>query len=372
MKIIWFSEIKWSYLKTRKQHILTNFDNSDEILFIEPLSLNLKNNFNISTEKNIKYITVPQIQNSDHKLINYIIQLNFIKYLLSSISEKKVNNLLQNLKFIPDIIIISNIFWIPFVKILKYIYNIKVIYDCNDNPLAFPNAYKKNKLFNSTLKYSDHIVVPYKSYANFIPEIFHEKIKTISNGVDINLAKIKTKKIEKIKTIKKIVMYIGSIDSRIDYKLIDYLARDLKDFNFIFIGNIKKQNKSIFNKLNIKYKNIYHFNSINYNEISSYIAYSSLCIIPFIKNNLSKCILPNKLFEYSILEKPFVMTNFNEELIDLDSHLLIAKNNIEFKRLITQQLQKPYNTKGLKAFALKYSWKDISIKYRKFILKVIN
>ena len=43
MKIIWFSEIKWSYLNTRKQHILTNFDNSDEILFVEPLSLNLKN-----------------------------------------------------------------------------------------------------------------------------------------------------------------------------------------------------------------------------------------------------------------------------------------------------------------------------------------
>ena len=35
MKIIWFSEIKWSYLRTRKQHILANFDDSDEILFKE-------------------------------------------------------------------------------------------------------------------------------------------------------------------------------------------------------------------------------------------------------------------------------------------------------------------------------------------------
>ena len=34
MKIIWFSEIKWSYLRTRKQHILANFNDSDEILFI--------------------------------------------------------------------------------------------------------------------------------------------------------------------------------------------------------------------------------------------------------------------------------------------------------------------------------------------------
>ena len=78
MKIIWFSEIKWSYLKTRKQHILSNFDNSDEILFVEPLSFNLKNKFNISIEKNIKYVTIPQVQNSDIIFINYLI--NFLSF----------------------------------------------------------------------------------------------------------------------------------------------------------------------------------------------------------------------------------------------------------------------------------------------------
>ena len=69
MKIIWFSEIKWSYLRTRKQHILAKFPSSDEILFIEPISFNLKNKFNISKafNRNIKHITIPQIQNSDIK-----------------------------------------------------------------------------------------------------------------------------------------------------------------------------------------------------------------------------------------------------------------------------------------------------------------
>ena len=76
MKIIWFSEIKWSYLRTRKQHILANFDDSDEILFIEPVSFNLKNKFNISIEKNINYVTIPQLQNSDIKLFNYLIHYN--------------------------------------------------------------------------------------------------------------------------------------------------------------------------------------------------------------------------------------------------------------------------------------------------------
>ena len=55
MKLIWFSEIKWSYLKTRKQHLLSHFNDNDEILYIEPISLNFNNNFTLSTKKNIKY-----------------------------------------------------------------------------------------------------------------------------------------------------------------------------------------------------------------------------------------------------------------------------------------------------------------------------
>ena len=85
MKIIWFSEIKWSYLRTRKQHILSNFKDNDEILFVEPLSFNLKNNFNISIEKNIKYITIPQMQNSDIKLFNVLLMESEIEKYKSEI-----------------------------------------------------------------------------------------------------------------------------------------------------------------------------------------------------------------------------------------------------------------------------------------------
>ena len=39
MNTIWFSEIRWDYLRTRKQHLLSYFPNGDSILFIQPLSL---------------------------------------------------------------------------------------------------------------------------------------------------------------------------------------------------------------------------------------------------------------------------------------------------------------------------------------------
>ena len=303
MKIIWFSEIKWSYLRTRKQHILANFDDSDEILFIEPVSFNLKNKFNISIEKNINYVTIPQLQNSDIKLFNYLIHFSPISIVLKFLSKIFINRIFKKINFKPDVIITSNVFWIDYLKKLKHKNNLKIIYDCNDNPLAFPNALNKNKYFHKTLKYSDNIIIPFKSYKKFIPEKYRDKVEIISNGADTNLLlKSTSNKIEEIEKINEnslnpIVMYIGSIDTRIDYKLINYLARELKHINFIFIGDIKRQVKSIFNRINHNHRNVYHLLSIPYDHIGDYLSYANVCMIPFEKNYLSSCILPNKIFE---------------------------------------------------------------------------
>ena len=367
MKIIWFSEIKWSYLRTRKQHILSNFDASDEILFIEPISFNLKNKFNISIEKNIKYITIPQLQNSDIKILNYLIHFYPIRKLVEIISIFLMNRLLKKISFKADIIIVSNVFWIKYLNKIKNKYNLKIIYDCNDNPLAFSNAINKISYFNKTLRFSDNIVIPYKSYKNFIPQQYHNKINIISNGVDENLISSKHNELSILKDIENIIMYIGSIDTRLDYQLINYLANELKDFNFIFVGDIKKQIKSTFNILLKNNNNIIHFKSIQYNEIGNYLSYANLAIIPFLKTALSEFILPNKVFEYSISKKPFILSNFNKSLKDFNSEFLIANNKEKFKQLILEQTHNPYDGNSFKYFALDYSCIKISQQYHKLI-----
>ena len=371
MKIIWFSEIKWSYLRTRKQHILANFNDSDEILFIEPISFNLKNKFNISIEKNIKYITIPQLQNSDIIFLNYLIHFLPVKSLIKIISTFFMNRLLKKIKFKPDIIITSNVFWIDYLEKFKNKHRLNIIYDCNDNPLAFPNSSNKNIYFDRTLNHSDLIVVPFKSYKKFIPQKYQNQITVISNGVDSNLINSKLKKINIFKIDSSVIMYIGSIDTRINFKLLEKTITNLNKFNFVFIGDIKRQVKFKFKNI-IKHSNVNHLSSINYREIGSYLKYAQVCIIPFKKNKLSKFILPNKIFEYSVLEKPFVLTNFNDDLRELSSDLLIANNDEEFSKLIASQIKNPYDTSKLKDFALNFEWKKISDQYRKLISKIIQ
>ena len=162
------------------------------------------------------------------------------------------------------ILIPANIFWIDYIKALKKKNNLNIIYDCNDNPLAFPNALNKNDYFHNTLNYSDHIIIPFKSYQNFISEKYRNKIEIISNGVDSKLLNhedywaeenppsVEDDAIADIAMFdnKPIIMYTGSIDTRLDYKLITYLANELHDINFVFIGDIKRQIKSVFDNFN--------------------------------------------------------------------------------------------------------------------------
>ena len=376
MKIIWFSEIKWSYLRTRKQHILSNFKDNDEILFVEPLSFNLKNNFNISIEKNIKYITIPQIQNSDVKLFNVLLNLLPAKFILRKIGKYLVQKLLNDTNFKPDKLIISNVYWIDSLIELNKKLNIEIIYDCNDNPLAFPNSKNKLNYFTKTLKYSDKVIIPFDSYKNFIPTKFHNKIKVISNGVDSKLLSFKPNNdiinnLKKDKLNEKIVMYIGSIDTRLDYKLLQNVISDLPDMKFIFIGNVKRQVVNIFNKIR-SYKNVNYLSSINYSDIGKYLNYADVCIIPFQKNELSQYILPNKLFEYSLMKKPIIMTDFNIDLKNLNENFIIASSHFEFSKLIIDQIKNPQKLEELKLFAKNYEWSKISSEFRNFILKDNN
>ena len=74
--------------------------------------------------------------------------------------------------------ITSNVYWSSLIKTFKNKYpELTIVYDCNDNPLAFPGTpnYKKD-YFLETLSLVNKIIIPHLSYKSFIPKKFHSKI----------------------------------------------------------------------------------------------------------------------------------------------------------------------------------------------------
>ena len=77
-------------------------------------------------------------------------------------------------------------------------------------------------------------------------------------------------------------------------------------------------------------------------------------------------------FEYSLMKKPIIMTDFNIDLKNLNENFIIASSHFEFSKLIIDQIKNPQKLEELNLFAKNYEWSKISSEFRNFILKDNN
>ncbi|SQI02643.1 glycosyltransferase [Clostridium perfringens] len=144
---------------------------------------------------------------------------------------------------------------------------------------------------------------------------------------------------EKIQPIvnkrKPIIGYYGALAKWFDYKLIEQLAKEREDYEIVLIG---MDYDGSYDQSNLKnYSNISYLGMIDYKYLINYSRYFDVCIVPFIKNDITDSTSPLKIFEYMALEKPIVTTDINE-CKNYES-CLISKDYDEFIRNIDKALK---------------------------------
>lgn len=144
---------------------------------------------------------------------------------------------------------------------------------------------------------------------------------------------------EKIQPIvnkrKPIIGYYGALAKWFDYKLIEQLAKERENYEIVLIG---MDYDGSYDKSNLKdYSNISYLGMIDYKDLINYSRYFDVCIVPFIKNDITDSTSPLKIFEYMALEKPIVTTDINE-CKNYES-CLISKDYDEFIRNIDKALK---------------------------------
>src|SRR5690349_6625256 len=63
MDVVWFAEIKWDYLRTRKQQLIRRRPDDISVLFLEPFVRGRENRYDIRAAEGIRVVTVPFIKN---------------------------------------------------------------------------------------------------------------------------------------------------------------------------------------------------------------------------------------------------------------------------------------------------------------------
>ncbi|CUS96482.1 glycosyltransferase [Candidatus Chrysopegis kryptomonas] len=163
-----------------------------------------------------------------------------------------------------------------------------------------------------------------------------QKLNILPNGVERNLNSriYPAEDVLKIKSPR--IGYVGVISERIDFELVEYIASERKEYNFIFIGERYGKVGRWMKRLK-KLNNIYFLGVKHYEEIPSYIATFDVCIVPHKVDDFTLSNDPMKIYEYLYFGKPVVATpiSISEELRD---YVFIGQSRNEFLHYLDDAL----------------------------------
>lgn len=137
-----------------------------------------------------------------------------------------------------------------------------------------------------------------------------------------------------VKKKKPIIGYYGALAKWFDYKLIEQLAREREEYEIVLIG---MDYDGSYGKSNLKnYSNVSYLGMIDYKDLINYSKCFDVCMVPFIKNDITDSTSPLKIFEYMALEKPIVTTDINE--CKNYNSCMVSKDADEFIKNIDKSL----------------------------------
>ncbi|MFT7031789.1 MAG: glycosyltransferase involved in cell wall biosynthesis [Cyclobacteriaceae bacterium] len=154
----------------------------------------------------------------------------------------------------------------------------------------------------------------------------------IKNGVDFDLFH-QAAKMVKVHANKKIG-YIGSLDFRVDYDLLETLIQKRSEYEFMFIGRVMDQRNC--ERLSA-YSNVQFLGSKQPEELPVLLSQIDVAIIPFVKNEFTRNIYPLKINEYLAAGLPVVSTDF-ADMSDFQELISIENNAHRFIQAIKESM----------------------------------
>ncbi|PYK13902.1 MAG: glycosyltransferase family 1 protein [Verrucomicrobia bacterium] len=158
--------------------------------------------------------------------------------------------------------------------------------------------------------------------------------------------------------------YIGVVDERIDYHLIDTLA-DSTTGSVAIVGPSTKVDPGLFPRRD----NLHWLGGRQYADLPRYAKAFDVCIMPFAMNEATRFINPTKALEYMATGRPIVSTAVEDVVAQFSQIITVAENAREFakacERLAVQP--EPRRIEHAVALAARNSWESIVARLERHI-----
>ncbi len=228
------------------------------------------------------------------------------------------------------------------------------LYYCYDEINAAPWSKKHGRRIEQQFLKKVDLVVTTSQGLQQSKKQYNENCHLVKNGVDYSLFS-QGKSLKEFKE-HTVIGYVGSIDDRLDYDLLQYCAKRAPHLVFLFVGRI--MNKNLIIELQ-KMHNVFFVGPKTPKELPNYIATFDVGIIPFVRNEFTKNIYPLKINEYLATGTGAVLTPF-ANLEEFKEVAIITDDPNTFLKAIeavSQQKEKQIINQR-KEIAKKNSWEN--------------
>lgn len=242
------------------------------------------------------------------------------------------------------------------------------VYQCSDDPVQSAlSGILQNKIEqkeNDLVRKVD-VVFCTSPKLGEVRKKFNPRTYLVPNGVDPEKylrhphENISTQPAEMTAIPYPRIGFVGTLNERLDWTLLEELSARFPSYSFVFIGkipptvfpNIKKTIEKFFNL-----KNVFFLGYKPTDTIPRYLRYLSVGIIPYCKTPYMDSVFPIKLYDYLAASLP-VVTSDLLSCYELQDIVYLAKNSTEFSEKIQLAVSKgPPTTISGKQILQEHSW----------------
>jgi glycosyltransferase involved in cell wall biosynthesis len=323
MNVVWFSEIKWNYLKTRKQQIIGRRPPDVQLVFLEPYAHSSRNVYRVRGEGGVVCATIPFLKAAPYFPWRTVLDRGSARSAVDFIARKRIEHVLGRLRFEPSEtgFIISNIYA---ANIVSRLHKKFLVYDCNDDHSSFPGMRSWTAAyFHKTAREADAVFASSEALFDKVARVrgADHECHYLGNGVDFEHYQRRFSAQDDMgpapggaRTADKPRLgYIGALAPWLDFEALADVARRRPQWEIVLVGPVLLGVEDRVKTLT-SLPNVFHLPAVSYDKLPGVLAQFTVGLIPFRYNELTRGVNPNKMYEYLASGLPVVATRFSTEV----------------------------------------------------------
>lgn len=353
-RLVWFSEIQWDFLSTRKQRLLQRFPPEWEILFVEPVALGRKQHWLPVRRGRVTVVTVPFLKRVPQRLVPILESLP-ARVLISLVGRLIFGFWASLLGFGSGsrVIGLSNIWWGSVAASLRCRLR---FYDANDDHLAFTHS--PGWLRKSQRRYLDVCDLCFSVSPELLERLGpgpETRCVELGNGVDSVRFSTPAPKPARLAVIPgPILGYVGAMDW-LDTELVGELARAWPGYGIVLVGPAYDRGWAGRNAALLSLPNLHWMGKVAYAEVPAWVQGFDLALMPLERSELKGASHPNKLYEYAAAGVPVLAIDYCSAVRSARHVVTVAGSAAEFVRLVPEAMADS-RREARQAFARGHDW----------------